>query len=268
MSLMRVGLVQANLAWNDPTENVARSYELGDEAHEHGAELIVFPEVFTSGFSLERGSFAQRAGDAARSFLADFAATRGVWVAGSAPDAPDGDYSKPYNCLMVYGPEGLVGEYRKIHLFSYGAEHERYRSGQETLTLQLGEFRVSWLVCYDLRFPAIAADLANTTDVYVVVANWPTPRRNHWRILLQARAVENQAYFIGVNRVGIGGGLQYSGDSLVVSPRAEILVDMGDQQGVAVADLQKSEVDDYRREFPCLRDRRLVAQVSQQYCVK
>jgi len=252
---MKVGLIQANLAWNDPETNVKRAEVLALEAVTQGAVLIVLPEVFTTGFSMEAGAPAKKAGEAARAFLAKFAHDHGCWIAGSAPDAPDNDYARPYNTLLIFGPKGVVGSYQKQKLFSFAHEHDRYRAGSESVSVQLGEWRVSLFVCYDLRFPQLFAERANDTDLYLVVANWPTPRREHWRTLLRARAIENQAFIVGVNRVGTGGALHYSGDSMAIAPEGQIIVDQGNEERVDVVTLDRSEVTNYRSSFSALRDR-------------
>jgi predicted amidohydrolase len=254
---MRVALIQTNLFWNDVAANSRHLLLLGRDAIARGADLIVLPEMCTTGFSFASGELAYQAEVGASELLKSIAGIReNIYVAGSSPEASDGNYSQPYNSLKVFSSAGLIGEYRKIHLFSYGGEHKFYRSGNQTLVTELGDWRVGWFICYDLRFPQSFAKLANRVDLFVVVANWPASRRLHWRTLLQARAIENQAYVVGVNRIGEGNGLVYSGDSLVVSPRGEILLDMGEADAVDVCDLDLAEIARYRAEFSCLTDRR------------
>lgn len=256
MNKLRVALVQANLAWDRPEFNIEHCQSFVANAVENGANLIVLPEVFTTGFSFATGDKAKHAGDVARAFLADVARIHGVWIGGSVPYAEDGDYSRPYNTFFLHGPNGAEVQYRKRHLFSFAKEDARYRAGDEVVSFQIGEWRVTPLICYDLRFAKTFVNKAPSTDLFLLCANWPQPRRHHWRTLLTARAIDSQAYVVGVNRVGEGGGLMYSGDSLVVSPRGELLLDMHNREGVEVCELYLSEVEAYRAEFPSLRDSR------------
>src|SRR3712207_928053 len=148
-------------------------------------------------------------------FLAGCAAEHGVWVGGSCPEvAADG--SLPYNSFVLAGPGGEVHRYRKLHPFTHGGEHERFRAGEGPVTVTIGGLRITPFVCYDLRFADVFWAAAAHTDVYLVTANWPAARREHWTTLLRARAIENQAYVVGCNRVGMAGhGTAHTGDSRV-----------------------------------------------------
>jgi predicted amidohydrolase len=149
-----------------------------------------------------------------------------------------------------------VHRYRKIHPFTYGGEDRVYAAGDERLTVTVEGVRLALFVCYDLRFADEFWSLARDTDCYVVVANWPSARRDHWRTLLRARAIENEAYVVGANRVGSGGGLDYSGDSAVVGPFGEVLTEAGDAESVLVADMDPAVVASTRERYPFLADRR------------
>jgi predicted amidohydrolase len=160
---------------------------------------------------------------------------------------------------VVAAPDGSARRYTKIHPFTYSGEHEHYEAGGEFLTVDIDGLRVSVFVCYDLRFADEFWGRAAATDAYVVVANWPDTRRAHWRTLLQARAIENQAYVVGVNRVGTAKRLDYVGDSLIVDPLGEILADAGAAEGVFSAEVDASTVARVRRDLPFLPDRRTAA---------
>ena len=152
----------------------------------------------------------------------------------------------------------MLHRYRKIHPFSYSGEHERYQAGDVFLSLDVDGVRCSFFVCYDLRFADEFWQLAPGTDCYVVPANWPAARREHWRALLLARAIENQAYVVGVNRVGRGGRLDYAGDSMIVGPFGELLADGAHAgESVLVADVDPAHVTSVCAEFPFLADRRV-----------
>jgi predicted amidohydrolase len=158
--------------------------------------------------------------------------------------------------LVLAAPDGGLHHYDKIHPFSYGREHEHYDAGDVFLTVDVEGLRTSFFVCYDLRFADEFWALAPTTDCYVVVANWPESRRAHWRALLVARAIENQAYVVGANRVGEGGKLDYAGDSMIVDPLGEVLASAARTETIISAEVEAAVVAKVRAEFPFLPDRR------------
>jgi predicted amidohydrolase len=179
-----------------------------------------------------------------------------VWLCGSMPEAPEGS-PKPFNALVLAGPNGKVlHRYHKIHPFSFAREHEHYATGEGHVTVDVEGLRCTLFICYDLRFADEFWGRADATDAYIVVANWPERRRRHWTTLLQARAIENQAYVVGVNRVGHGSGLDYSGDSRIIDPWGEILAAGAGGETMLLADLSPDAVRDAREKFPVLKDRR------------
>ncbi len=160
------------------------------------------------------------------------------------------------NRLVLAGPSGTLDHYDKIHPFTYSREHEHYAAGSSFLTVDIEGLRVSFFVCYDLRFADEFWALAPATDCYVVVANWPASRRTHWRALLTARAIENQAYVVGVNRVGEASRLSYAGDSMIVDPLGESLATAAHTETIVSAQIDAATVAKVRAEFPFLPDRR------------
>jgi predicted amidohydrolase len=157
---------------------------------------------------------------------------------------------------VLVGPGGNVVRYAKVHPFTYSGEHEQYDAGDRLVTVDIEGVRTSLFVCYDLRFADEFWSLANDTDLYVVVASWPQKRSLHWRSLLLARAIENQAYVVGCNRVGDGDGIHYAGGSCIIHPFGEILASDGDHEAVLFAEVDPSEVAKTRARFPFIRDRR------------
>jgi predicted amidohydrolase len=157
---------------------------------------------------------------------------------------------------VLAGPDGVVHRYDKIHPFTYSGEHEHYSAGSERVTVTVDGVALSPFVCYDLRFADELWDLAPRTDLYVVVANWPESRRLHWQVLLRARAIENQAYVLGVNRVGTGGRLAYAGDSCVIDPLGDVLAYAAGGETLVLADVDPDVVRATRKRFPFLADRR------------
>ena len=162
----------------------------------------------------------------------------------------------PHNVAMLVSPTGEVRRYTKIHPFSFAREHEHYAPGDRVCTWTVEGVRITPFICYDLRFPEPFRLAADDTDVYVVIANWPERRRAHWQALLRARAIENLAYVVGVNRVGEGGGLRYAGDSAAHSPWGETLVSAAEHEAVLVVEVDPAVVASAREGFPVLGDRR------------
>jgi predicted amidohydrolase len=260
MSTLRVAAVQHDIVWNDRAANFERLTPLIDGAVASGAGLVLLTETFSTGFAFDDPQLkAEPAGGPSSQFLAEHAARHGVWVGGSCPeiraDAPPDD-QRPSNCFVLAGPDGTQHRYRKIHPFSFAGEERFVRAGTELVTVDVEGFRVSMFVCYDLRFADEFWQLADDTDLYLVPANWPEARREHWQVLLRARAIENQAYVVGVNRVGSGGGLDYSGDSRIIDPQGELLATASRTETVLLADLSTEHVAATRAQFRFLPDRR------------
>jgi predicted amidohydrolase len=250
---VRIALIQMDLAWEDPVENHRRARTRLEEGKRKGARLALLPEMFCTGFSMESEKIAQPAGGPSETFLRETARELGLWVLASLPEAGS---PKPRNLAILAAPDGAVSRYAKIHPFSFGGEHRVYNGGDRIVTVAVEDTRVTPFVCYDLRFPEPFRLAAEDTDLFAVVANWPQARREHWRTLLRARAIENLCYVAGVNRVGEGGGLRYTGDSVVVSPWGEVLAEGDASDSVLVADVDPAAVRDARAKFPALADRR------------
>ena len=250
---MRIALVQFDIAWEDVAENHRRVAERLDRAADAGARLAILPEMFPTGFSMDAGRIAQKPGGATETFLREQAAARRMWLLGSLPEAGDGA-GGPRNTALVVSPDGRVVRYSKIHPFTYAGEHRHYAAGDRVVTVTIEGARVTPFVCYDLRFPEPFRFAANETDLFVVVANWPDARREHWRTLLRARAIENLAYVAGVNRVGDGGRLHYAGDSALVDPWGETLAEGDGADRLLVGDVDPARVADARAKFPALGD--------------
>lgn len=271
---MKIAAVQHDIAWEDAPATRARVAPLIGQAAAAGARLIVLTEMYATGFSMRPERIAEPPGGPNEQFLADQAAAHGVWLLGSiaqwAKEDPDTRATEPerteldkrraQNVAVLAGPDGQRHRYAKIHPFSYAGEHEHYRAGTEFLTVTVEELRVSVFVCYDLRFADEFWALAPDTDIYVVVANWPEPRREHWKTLLRARAIENQAYLVGVNRVGTGDDIRYTGDSVILDPLGRPLAEASLVETVLVAEADAGEVKRIRDRFPFLADRRPAGQ--------
>jgi predicted amidohydrolase len=256
---VRIAAVQHDIVWEDRDANFERLAPQVRRAVGAGAELVLLTETFSTGFSMTPGIGEPEDGPSAR-FLAAQAAEHGVWVGGSCPeiaaDGGDGD-RLPHNCFVLAGPDGSTHRYRKLHPFTHAGEHERFRAGTEPVTVEIDGLRITPFICYDLRFADVFWRAAPTTDVYLVPANWPSPRRNHWRTLLEARAIENQAYVVGCNRVGTAGdGTEHAGDSRIVSPMGELLATAAGVETIVLADVDAAEVAATRERLCFLPDRR------------
>ena len=252
---MRVAAVQHDIVWEDRAGTLDRVAPLVATAAEDGARLILLPEMFAVGFTMTTDRVAEPPDGPTTSWLVEQASRHGVWLGGSVPERlPASD--RPRNVFVLSSPAGDVHRYAKVHPFSYSGEHEHYDAGSELVTIDVEGVRVTPFVCYDLRFADEFWQTAHGTDLYVVVANWPAPRHRHWEALLPARAIENQAYVAGVNRIGRGGKLPYAGGSCIVDPLGEVLVDAGDDEVVVAADVDPATVAEIREKFPFLRDRR------------
>ena len=253
---MRIAALQHDIVWEDAAATCARLVPMIAEAAADGAGLIVLTEMFGPGFSLAADRISEPPGGPTEQFLVDRAASNGVWIGGSIPTR-DRDDAHPVNRFLLVGPDGTRHHYDKLHPFTFADEHEHYRAGDEPVTVDIGGLRVSLFVCYDLRFANAFWERATGTDVYLVVANWPASRRYHWQTLLRARAIENQAYVVGVNRVGEAEGLTYVGDSVIVDPSGEVLAEgVDDTEGVVIADVDPGRVAEVREAFRFLPDRR------------
>ena len=251
---MKVAGIQSDIVWEDPQANFAKLRPWVQAAKAAGAKLVVLPEMYACGFSMNAQAIAEAPGGPSTAFLREMASEHGVWIAGSVPEQHGAD--RPKNTLIVASPEGVLTRYAKIHPFTFAGEHEHYDPGSGFVTLAIEGVRVTLFICYDLRFADEFWATAEDTDCYVVVANWPKRRREHWTTLLRARAIENQAYVVGINRVGMGGELEYSGDSRIFDPWGEAIAAASMVETMVLAEVDPQVVADARTKFPVLKDRR------------
>lgn len=249
MSTLRVALFQTDPIWQDPSANRDLLAKQLNELTP--CDLVVLPEMFTAGFGSDPKRFSEPADGETFQWLTRHSETHKTAICGSyGVDVGD----KVANRLVWCHPSQQTAFYDKRHLFRMAGEHRRYTSGKNKLLVEYQGWRVNPQICYDLRFPVWCRS-RNDFDLQIFVANWPGPRRLAWRTLLQARAIENQAYVIGVNRTGTDGkGLHYTGDSLVIAPDGEIILDAGDRAGVFSTELDLNRVREWREAFPAHLD--------------
>ncbi len=254
---MKVAVVQHDIVWEDAAATIRRLQPQVTAAAATGARLVVLSEMFSVGFSMAPDRVAEPIDGVSAQFLHAMATEHGVWTCGTVPTRVAGyDKARARNRLYLYDPTGNEHHYDKIHPFSFAGEDAHYDRGDSFLTVDIEGLRTSFFICYDLRFADEFWQLAPTTDCFVVPANWPEVRRHHWQQLLVGRAVENQAYLIGVNRVGTGDGIGYCGDSRIIDPLGEVLAAGARTEALLVAEVNAETVDDVRRRFRFMQDRR------------
>ena len=255
MEMLRVSLVQGATRWHDPAGN--RDYYGALIAPLAGrTDLVVLPETFTSGFSNEAIHNAEGMDGPTVGWLRERARELDAAITGSVQLRVG---QGVYNRLLFVTPDGEVRHYDKRHLFRHADEHKRYAAGRDKLVVAWKGWRICPLVCYDLRFPVFVRNRHSAEgfdyDLVLFVANWPSARAYAWRTLLRARAIENLAYCVGVNRVGVdGNGLPYSGDSGVLDYLGQAMADLGAQEQTVTVTLDAAALAAFREKFPAWMD--------------
>lgn len=260
MQTLTISLIQTHLHWEDKTANLQMLEQkiMGISAQ---TELLVLPEMFSTGFSMKPELYAEKMDGESLQWMKRVAAAKKIILTGSLIIEENGQY---FNRLIWMLPNGQYGVYDKRHRFAFAGEDEHYTAGSKRLIASVKGWRINLLVCYDLRFPVwarqspSAADRAHGEaeyDLLVYVANWPERRSHAWKTLLQARAIENQSYVVGVNRVGNdGNNIYHSGDSMIVDPMGEIVYTKKDEEDIFTITLKKEELVAVREKLPFLRD--------------
>ena len=252
---LTITLIQTNLFWEDKAANLAMFTEKINSINQP-TEVIILPEMFTTGFSMKPKELAETMDGNSVSWMRKIATEKKVIITGSMMIEENGNY---YNRLIWMLPNGQLGYYDKKHLFSFAQEEQHYSSGNKRLIASVKGWRINLQICYDLRFPVWARQQQQNDepefDILMYVANWPQRRAYAWKTLLTARAIENQAYVIDVNRVGNDGNeIYHSGDSMVIDALGEILFHKADDETVFTITLQKENLQQTRNKFPFLHD--------------
>jgi omega-amidase len=253
---MKIFAVQFDIAWENKPANYARVRELLAAERPSNGSLVVLPEMFATGFSLNVAALAEAGPSGTEAFLAQTARDLGVHILGGLiVQQADG---RGLNQAVAFSPGGEeIARYTKMRTFTPGGESLHYAAGSQLVTFPWQNLRAAPFICYDLRFPELfRGAVRQGAQLFVVIANWPAARVHHWVTLLQARAIENQAYVVGVNRCGNDPQLAYPGRSLIVSPRGEILAEAGGGERVLGAELDLAAMQAYRADFPVLQDMR------------
>jgi len=251
-----VGL-QFDIAWENKPANFATVRRLLAACRPKRGSLVALPEMFATGFSMSAQAIAEAPGGQTEQFLAATAREFGLYLIGGA-SMRDAD-GRGRNRALVFSPAGeLLASYAKMQPFTPANEAACYAAGERPASFRWGDCVVSPFICYDVRFPEIFRTAAAEwrPELFVVIANFPDKRIHHWTRLLQARAIENQAYVLGVNRIGNDPFFNYNGRSLVIDPQGEILADAGRSEGVIQAELDMPTLRKYREGLPFLADMR------------
>jgi omega-amidase len=256
MKKMNVIGLQLDVIWENKSANHAKMRAMIEKAKPQPGTLVVLPEMFATGFSMNVAAIHDNDSHETQELLAQTAADYRIYLLGGVVTKhPDG---RGINQCVVYAPDGReIARYSKLHPFTLGGESDHYAAGESLSLFDLEGFKVAPFICYDLRFPEIfRAAVKRGANLYTVIASWPVMREEHWVTLLRARAIENQAYVIGVNRFGSDPNFFHPGRSLIVHPSGNVMADGGREECLIIAELSMEELVKYRRDLPFLNDMR------------
>jgi len=248
------GIAQINIVWEDSKKNMQKVEDLVNKASKNKVELILFPEMTLTGFTMNIHNLLLPEGEII-SWIKKVAINNNINIGIGFAIKVD---EKGKNKYVIVSKEGKVlVMYTKIHPFSYSGEDDKYYSGDEICICKINEFQITPFICYDLRFPEIFQIASKQAQIITVAASWPKSREHHWIILLKARAIENQCYVIGINRVGLGDGLQYNGASIFISPSGKILNKINSEETMIIRNLELEKIREVKDEFDIKKDRRV-----------
>jgi omega-amidase len=251
MNTLNISLVQSNLYWESPEKNI-QHFENIIKALPASSDLVILPEMFTTGFSMRTSELAEDYDGKTINWMVKTASYHNKTIVGSIIYKKEKGFT---NRLFWIRPNGQIFFYDKRHLFRMGNEHEFFLQGENQFIIYQGNWRIMPLICYDLRFPVWSRN-RNNYDLLIYIANWPEPRREVWKTLLKARAIENQAFVVGVNRIGSDGmNINYSGDSMVVDYKGNIISNIEPyKESATTYNLNLEELQDFRTKFPAHLD--------------
>jgi predicted amidohydrolase len=256
---MKIALVQLDIEWESKKTNFDNAEVFIKRASKRGCDIVVFPEMFNTGFSMNISAIAEDEHGETASVLSKTAKQYDInLIAGYAVKGIDGGRGR--NIAVVYNRKGeLIAKFAKLHPFTFAKEDQYYNAGNNTVIFNIEGMSASIFICYDLRFPEVFRKVANEVQAIFVIANWPSSRREHWETLLKARAIENQCFLIGVNRTGKdGNGIYYSGASNIFDPSGNKICSGSDTEELLVSEFDPSEAIELRLKFPFLNDMHLI----------
>lgn len=247
---LRVALGEYDTGWHDPAGSLSRAADIVRHSKSAGADLVVLPEMCTTGFTMEPREYAEPLDGPSVARLSSLARESHIHLIAGVSTRAEGRF---YNSSILFDPDGTItAEYRKQRLFGFVQEDESYSAGDAPVVAGVDGVELGLFICFDLRFPELFRVVAPRVDAIVIIANWPLARQSHWETLLRARAIESQAYVVGVNRTGSAGGANYAGGSFVFEPWGETVA----HGPLAVAEIDPGVVTSARRKFPLVEDRR------------
>ncbi len=259
MSTLTITTIQSNLFWEDKSSNLAM-FEDKIKSIENKTSIVVLPEMFSTGFSMDTENLAEPMDGYTIGWMKRISRENSIILTGSIMIKENNHF---YNRLIWMMPNETFGHYDKRHLFAYGEEDKHFTAGKKRLIASVNGWKINLQVCYDLRFPVWArqqSEFQDDTftpeyDVLIYVANWPERRNHAWKTLLCARAIENQCFVVGVNRVGKDGkNINHSGDSIIINPLGEVLYHMPDEEDIFTMILEKENLNEIRTKLPFLKD--------------
>jgi omega-amidase len=251
MAELTISIIQCHLHWEDKASNL-KMFEEKFAALPPTSQVVFLPEMFSTGFSMRAEWYAESMEGETVQWLKQMAASHRRILCGSLIIKENHLY---FNRLLWVMPNGMCYHYDKRHLFAYAGEDQHYTAGSNRLIAQVNGWKIALMICYDLRFPVWARQNKDQYDALVYIANWPDRRSLAWKTLLQARAIENQAYVIGVNRIGTDGNdIYYSGNSALIDPLGEIIWQEAEKEAIYTQTLKSEKVEEVRTQFPFLND--------------
>ena len=255
---MKIATISLNIAWQDIEKNLVQAEKFILKAKTDGCDVVVLPEVFNTGFITDIGKFAEPPRGRTYQTLQNLASTNSINIVAGISEKPNN--TKANNVAVVFDKSGHeLAKYSKLHPFNFANEGKYFNAGDDVITFELEGTACSVFICYDLRFPEIFRQVSRDVEVIFVVANWPNSRERHWERLLIARAIENQCYVIGVNRIGKDGvGQEFNGSSMVIDPLGDALLHTNNTNEYSVCDFSLSKVAMVREKFPFLNDIRFI----------
>ncbi len=250
---MIIGIAQIDIIWENINKNMKKAEEFIEKASKNKVDLILFPEMALTGFTMNINKLVLSE-DEAMKWIEKKAIDNNINIGIGVAVKSDKMGSNKY---IIMSREGkCLIKYTKIHPFSYSGENDKYHKGNKIFTCEIDGFKIAPFICYDLRFPEIFQIASKETQIITIAANWPKEREKHWITLLKARAIENQCYIIGINRIGIGNDLQYNGKSIFVSPDGDILNKISEKETLIIKELNMNMIKTVKEQFDIKRDRR------------
>jgi predicted amidohydrolase len=255
IAALKIAAAQIDIVWEDRKANFSKVDALAKRAADLGADLLVLPEMFSTGFSMDTSMTAESRDGATPTFIRELALRYHIGVLGGF--VLENEEGRALNSALVVDRKGNdIALYTKTYLFSYTGEDRCHQAGEGPVFFEFEGCPATCFICYDLRFPELFRKTFANAEVAFVIASWPASRARHWEILLNARAIENQFYVVGVNRTGKGAGLLFSGGSRIVGPQGDIEGVLGDEESLLVGDILPDNVRKTRDAFPFLKDYR------------